>query len=134
MGRPIYAGAIYNPYTTRQVTATSGPNVGKTVTIRDPYPGNIIPTTGVGAIDSLAKNFANGKYWPAPANPGAGNNFNTSASQATSSNEYGIRIDHNFNANNRIYGRWSQKFETKNGTAALLRGERRRWTGGLQPG
>ncbi len=119
LGRPIYAGAIYNPYTTRQVLATSGPNAGQMVTIRDPYPGNVIPTTGVGSIDALADKFASGSYWPAPANPGGGFNFNTTASQATSSNEYGFRIDHNFNTNNRIYGRWSQKYETKSGTAAL---------------
>lgn len=118
LGRPIYAGAIYNPYTTRQVMATSGPNAGQIVTIRDPYPGNIIPSTGTGEIDLLAAKFAAGKYWPAPANPGGGFNFNTTASQATASNEYGARIDHNFNANNRIYGRWSQKFETKSGTPA----------------
>jgi hypothetical protein len=118
LGRPIYAGAIYNPYSTRQVIATSGPNAGQMVTIRDPYPGNIIPTTGAGAIDALAAKFVAGKYWPAPANPGGGFNFNVAASQATASNEYGIRIDHNFNANNRIYGRWSQKFETKAATPA----------------
>lgn len=113
LGRPIYKGAIYNPYTTRQVAVG-----GKTVTIRDPYPGNIIPTTGVGAIDSLAKTFATGNYWPAPANPGGGDNFNVTASQATQSNEYGIRVDHNFSPNTRVYGRWSQKFETKSGTPA----------------
>ena len=118
LGRNIYAGAIYNPYTTRQVLATSGPNAGKMVTIRDPYPGNIIPTTGAGAIDALAGKFVSGKYWPAPANGGGGFNFNVAASQATASNEYGIRIDHNFNANNRIYGRWSQKYETKAATPA----------------
>lgn len=113
LGRPIYAGAIYNPYTTRQVVVN-----GKTDTIRDPYPGNMIPTTGVGAIDALAAKFASGKYWPAPANPGGGFNFNVAASQATASNEYGVRVDHNFTPNTRIYGRWSQKFETKSGTPA----------------
>ena len=118
LGRTIFAGAIYNPYTTRQVVATSGPNIGHVVTIRDPYPGNIIPATGVGSIDALAKKFATGNYWPGPKNPGGGYNFNTTASQATASNEYGVRVDHNFNANNRIYGRWSQKFEVKSGTPA----------------
>lgn len=111
--RPIYAGEIYNPYTTREVTATCGPNAGKSVTIRDPYPGNV-----VSSIDSLAKTFAAGKYWPAPQNPGSGFNFNVSASQPTHSNEYGIRIDHNVTQSTRIYGRWSQKFETKSGTPA----------------
>ncbi|MFP5229489.1 MAG: carboxypeptidase regulatory-like domain-containing protein, partial [Acidobacteriota bacterium] len=66
LGRPVYAGQIYNPYTTRQVTATSGPNAGQTVTIRDPYPGNIIPASGVGAIDPRSKIFAGGNFWPGP--------------------------------------------------------------------
>jgi hypothetical protein len=118
LGRPIYKGQIYNPYTTRQVIATSGPSAGSTVTIRDPYPGNMIPASGTGGIDALAKTFATGNYWPAPKNPGSGFNFNTTAAQPTFSDEYGIRVDHNFNQKTRIYGRWSQKFETKSGTPA----------------
>jgi hypothetical protein len=118
LGRPIYKGQIYNPYTTRQVIATSGPSAGSTVTIRDPYPGNMIPASGTGGIDALAKTFATGNYWPAPKNPGSGFNFNTTAAQPTFSDEYGIRVDHNFNQRTRIYGRWSQKFETKSGTPA----------------
>jgi hypothetical protein len=112
LGRTIYSGAIYNPYTTRQPGGACG-----TQYVRDPYPGNIIPSSGTGAIDSRAKIFATGNYWPAPKNAGGGYNFNVAASQATTSNEYGIRVDHNFNANNRIYGRWSQKFESKAGLA-----------------
>ncbi len=118
LGRPIFAGAIYNPYTTRQVLATSGPNAGHMVTIRDPYPGNKIPTTGVGAIDALAAKFVAGNYWPAPKNPNGSFNFNVSGSQATSSNEYGIRIDHHFSPNTSMYGRYSRKLETKAGSPA----------------
>jgi len=114
LGRTIYAGAIYNPYTTR--TPTSGPCAGQL--IRDPYPGNIIPKTGPGSIDALAAKFASGKYWPAPANPGGGFNFNVTASLPTVSDEWGIRIDHNFNANNRIYGRYSNKHESVAGSPA----------------
>lgn len=113
LGRPVYQGQIYNPYTTREVTVG-----GQTMTIRDPYPGNVIPTSGVGAIDPLAKTFASGNYWPGPKNPTSQFNFNVEASQPTASNEYGIRIDHNFSQSTRIYGRWSQKFETKSGTPA----------------
>ncbi len=116
--RPIFAGQIYNPFTTRTVTATCGPNSGKPVTIRDPYAGNIIPTSGVGAIDARAKVFATGNYWPGTKSPSSQFNFNTAASQPTDSNEYGVRIDHNINQATRIYGRWSQKFETKSGTPA----------------
>ena len=120
--RPIYQGAIYNPYTSRSVTATcatANNTVGQTVEIRDPYSGNIIPTTGVGAIDALANKFATGNYWPAPKNPGGGYNFNTVTSAPTSSNEWGIRIDENINANNKIYGQFSNKHEGKVQTGAF---------------
>jgi len=120
--RPIYKGAIYNPYTSRSVTAacaTANNIVGQTVSIRDPYSGNIIPTTGVGAIDALANKFATGNYWPAPKNPGGGYNFNTVTSAPTSSNEWGIRIDENINAANKIYGQFSNKHEGKVQTGAF---------------
>jgi hypothetical protein len=109
LGRTIYQGAIYNPY-----SFSTCPGGGK---VRDPYPGNIIPATGAGGLDGLAQKFATGSYWPAPKNPGGGYNFNATASQATTSNEWGIRIDQNFNANNRMYGQFSNKHEGKAGEA-----------------
>ncbi len=108
LGRPIFAGAIYNPYTSRSCG---------TGFIRDPYAGNIIPTTGPGAIDALASKFATGNYWPGPVNPGGGFNFNPTATQATSSNEWGIRIDHNVSEKTRLYGQFSNKHEGKVGEA-----------------
>src|SRR5208282_2161777 len=96
LGRPVYQGAIYNPYSLG--TCPDGS------VVRNPYPGNLIPTSGPGAVDPLANKFATGNYWPAPKNPGSEFNFNTTAAAQTTSNEWGIRIDHNFNANNRIYG------------------------------
>jgi hypothetical protein len=111
LGRPIYQGAIYNPY-----SLSTCPNGS---VVRNPYPGNIIPTAGVGAIDALANKFATGHYWPAPKNPGGGFNFNTTVNAPTTSNEWGIRIDHNINANNRIYGQFSNKHEGKVQTGAF---------------
>lgn len=59
LGRPIYLGEIYNPASLRNVTAGQvDPATGIVATatgpVRDPYPGNIIPTndpllSGVGA-------------------------------------------------------------------------------------
>ena len=106
LGRTIYQGAIYNPYSLS--TCPDGSSV------RNPYPGNII-----GAIDALANRFATGNYWPGPKNPNGTFNFNTSASALTTSNEWGIRIDHNFNENNRIYGQFSNKHEGKVQTPAF---------------
>jgi hypothetical protein len=111
VGRTIYQGAIYNPYSLS--TCPDGS------VVRDPYPGNIIPTSGAGAIDALASKFATGNYWPAAKNSAGQFNFNTTASAATTSNEWGIRIDHNFNANNRIYGQFSNKHEGKVQTPAF---------------
>ena len=111
LGRPVYQGAIYNPYSLG--TCPDGS------VVRNPYPGNVIPTSGPGAIDPLANKFATGNYWPAPKNPGSEFNFNTTAAAQTTSNEWGIRIDHNFNANNRIYGQFSNKHEGKVQTSAF---------------
>jgi hypothetical protein len=111
LGRIIYQGAIYNPYSLS--TCPDGS------VVRDPYPGNVIPASGEGAIDALAQKFATGNYWPAPKNPGSQFNFNTTAAAATTSNEWGIRIDHNINANNRIYGQFSNKHEGKVQTPAF---------------
>jgi hypothetical protein len=116
LGRPVYAGAIYNPYTTR--TITGGPCGAGSHTIRDAYPGNKIPSSGVGAIDALAAKFVAGNYWPGQKNPNGQFNYNVSGSQATESNEYGIRIDHHFSPNTSMYGRWSRKWETKAGSPA----------------
>ncbi len=106
LGRTIYSGAIYNPYSLS--TCPDGS------VIRDPYPGNLITN-----IDPLAHKFATGNYWPAPKNPGGGFNFNTTVTAPTTSNEWGIRIDQNINANNRIYGQFSNKHEGKVQTGAF---------------
>ena len=111
LGRPIYQGQIYNPYSLS--TCPNGSSV------RNAYPGNIIPTAGLGSIDALANKFATGHYWPAAKNPTAQFNFNTTTSAPTTSNEWGIRIDHNINANNRIYGQFSNKHEGKVQTGAF---------------
>jgi len=111
LGRNIYQGAIYNPY-----SLSTCPNGSA---VRNPYPGNTIPTSGPGAIDALASKFATGNYWPAPKNPTSNFNFNTSASAQTTSNEWGIRIDHNIGPNDRIYGQFSNKHEGKVQTSAF---------------
>jgi hypothetical protein len=114
LGRAILAGQIYDPYSTRAITAGQvDPRTGLVATssgfIRDPFPGNIIPSA---RFDSISKNILNGNYWPAPNQSGAFN-FGASAAAESHSDEYSIRIDHNFTENTRIFGRWSYKYETK---------------------
>jgi hypothetical protein len=115
LGRPILAGAIYNPFSTRQIAAGQvDPKTGLTATssgyIRDPFSGNIIPAN---LMDSIASSIAAGSYWPNPTNGNLINNFTSAASAAAQSNEYSIRIDQNFSDNDRVNVRWSQKFESK---------------------
>ncbi len=119
LGRTVYQGEIYNPYSVQACPTGSTGFGSASGFVRDPYPGNIIPKTGVGAIDALANKFATGNYWPTPKNPGGGYNFNTTVSAPTTSNEWGIRIDHNINANSRIYGQFSNKHEGKVQTGAF---------------
>jgi len=115
LGRAILSGAIYNPFSTRQITAGQvDPVTGLTATqtgyIRDPFPGNIIPPN---LLDKIAEGVATGKYWPSPTNNNLINNFTEAAAAAAHSNEYSVRIDHNFSDNDRFNARWSQKYESK---------------------
>lgn len=130
LGRPIYAGEIYNPFSTRQVTcggvdSATGDTVSHcpagatTEYIRDPISGNIATGTGVtnlipaGMVDSIAGSIASGNYWPKPNGNGLFNNFTAASSAAAHSNEYSGRIDYNFSDNDRLFARWSQKYEQK---------------------
>jgi hypothetical protein len=115
LGRPIIAGAIYNPFSTRAITAgqvdpVTGLVATQTGYIRDPFPGNIIPTQ---YLDAIAEKIAGGSYWPNPTSNALVNNFLQAAAAQAHSNEYSIRIDHNFSENDRVYARWSQKYQSK---------------------
>jgi hypothetical protein len=115
LGRPILTGAIYNPFSTRQITAgqpdpVTGLIATQTGYIRDPFPGNIIPGN---LMDTIAKGIATGSYWPTPTNNNLINNFTNAAAAQATSNEYSFRLDHNFTDNDRFNARWSQKYESK---------------------
>ncbi len=129
LGRPIYSGEIYNPFSTRLVTCGGTDSVtGDTVNcpagatseyIRDPVSGNIATGLGVTNVipanltDSIASKIAGGSYWPTPTTNALINNFTSASSAAAHSNEYSGRIDYNLSINDRLFGRWSQKYEQK---------------------
>jgi hypothetical protein len=108
--RPILAGQIYDPYSTRQVTATCGPNVGSTVSIRDPIAGNNV-ANAINGINSISQTLV--KFFPAPINNGLTNNWTAAGLGGNNSDEYSGRIDHNISDNTRIYGRYGYKREFK---------------------
>ena len=130
VGRPIFAGELYNPFSTRQVTCggvdgVTGDRVSQcpagaaTEFMRDPVSGDIASGAGVtnivpsGLMDSIASGIANGNYWPKPNTSALFNNFTAASSAAAHSNEYSVRIDYNISNSDRIWGRWSQKYEQK---------------------
>ena len=97
LGRPILAGAIYNPFSTRPITAgVVDPTTGLTATstgyIRDPFAGNIIPAN---LLDSISEKIATGTYWPLPTSGGLVNNYLNASAAEAHSNEYSVRIDEN---------------------------------------
>jgi Carboxypeptidase regulatory-like domain/TonB dependent receptor len=117
LGRNIYQGAIYDPYTTRTITKGQvDPKTGLVATssgyIRDAIPGNTL-NHSVKGIDPVAAKISAGKYWPAPTNSGLTNNFFASVPATAQSDEYSIRVDHNFSDASRMYARYSHKSEQK---------------------
>ena len=119
LGRPILAGQIYNPLTTRLLTnggtdSVSGllatcPGGTKTCYYRDPIAGNNVSSL----INSVSKNFL--PYWPQPTLANAlVNNYTYSAGSASNwPEEYSIRVDQNISEKSRLFARWSQKREYK---------------------
>ena len=114
--RPILAGQLYDPYTTRQVTASCGPKTGQTVYIRNPIAGNNLANATNG-INPIGQKLIN--YYPTPLKNLLSNNWSASGLQADYSNEYSVRIDHNFSDTTRLYGRFSRKPNYKDEVAAF---------------
>jgi hypothetical protein len=84
---------LYNPRTAHPGTYTN--SKGQVVTggtVRDPYPGNIIPQA-----DFSAAGVAALKYQPLPTGPGLLNNYVVTAGAPTTNYyHYDIRVDHNW--------------------------------------
>jgi Carboxypeptidase regulatory-like domain len=108
LGRPVMVGQIYNPYSTRTVTAGAADPVTGLVaqsngSVRDPFPGNIIPTTLLNA-QALAYLKA---FYPLPNFGPGGNSFPNlavSSPQTISNDQFGVRIDHTFSNNDTLSG------------------------------
>jgi hypothetical protein len=115
LGRPILAGQLYDPFSTRQLPGGSY--------VRDPIPGNnlatyVSPYTGGKLINSMGQTLIN--YYPTPLSNALANNWSASGLQADYSDEYSGRIDHNISDKTRIYGRYSYKKEYKDEEAAFF--------------
>ena len=88
---------IFNPFTTRIVNG---------VTIRDPFPGNIIPPE---LISPTMQAFLKA-YMVKPNLPGnVANNYNSDRSQENNSNSFQARIDHHFDSSDNVFFRWTER-------------------------
>ncbi len=120
LGRPVRQGQIYNPFTTRTITAGAVDSVTGLVArqsgyIRDPFLGNVIPNS---LINPVARNAA--QYYPAPTGTGLINNYTSTISAPVSQDKYTFRIDQNVTDNARLFVRWSQAFEFKTRNGAFF--------------
>jgi hypothetical protein len=112
LGRNILSGQIYNPLTTRTITAGQvDPTSGLTATcsgyIRDPIAGNDLS----GMLNSVSKNFV--QYWPTPTSGALVNNYIFSAGSPANFDDYSLRVDQNISQNSRFFARWSKRNEFK---------------------
>lgn len=107
LGRSFPRGTIFDPATTRSVTAgTVDPVTGLVATrtgfVRDAFPGNRIPA---GRIDANALKLMN--LYPEPNQPGLNNNYVVNRTQTDNTHAFDVRVDHNFSQNDRVFGRYS---------------------------
>ena len=113
LGRPVLSGQIYNPFTTRGITAGETDTVtGLTATcggkVRDPFVGNVIPS---GMINPVAKNLL--PYWPNPTSSALFSNYTATGPLAVSYDRGNGRIDHNISDRQRMFFRVSIEHEFK---------------------
>jgi len=105
LGRPYLQNQIFDPATSRP-DPTNPSNV-----IRDPFPGNIIPSNRLSPAAQLVLQ----KYYPLSnlsVGPNVLPNYQFAQSTATDNDQTGIRIDHRFGDNDSIYGRFNRTHPT----------------------
>jgi len=109
LGRPIVQGAIYDIATTRTVNGQF---------VRDPFPGNIIPTN---RFDPVAKKLID--LYPGPTQNVnariASNNFFTITSGRAEIDQWDVRVDHKLSDKDSLFGSLSWSTEDKFQTPPL---------------
>ncbi len=131
LGRTFSKGTVFDPATTRMLSAGAVDPVtglantsGKTAYVRDPfYSGSLVGLQNfVGLTDQLNIIPANRidpnavkllSVYPAPNLPGLANNFFWDPKQPQNTNTYDIRIDHNINSSNMLFGVFDRSYITR---------------------
>jgi hypothetical protein len=107
LGRTTPVGTVFDPATTRGVTAGQvDPLTGLVATatgyVREPFTGNQIPAA---RLDSNAIKLLN--LYPVPKSPGLFGNYTTNPANRDTTDQFDVRIDHNFGAEDQMFGRIS---------------------------
>ena len=99
-GTPILNGQIFDPATQKTVNG---------VDCRSAFPGNQIPAA---RFNSVSAKIA--ALYPAPTNGALTNNYTLASSSKVTNTTYTIRIDHAIGANDKFYGSYSSRENTRN--------------------
>jgi len=114
-GRPILAGAIYDPTRSRTVT---GPD-GKSYQIRDPFAGNIVPANYAG-LSAAARRIL--QDFPQAQSDALFNNFFRQTRSQTDEDRFLAKLDYNLSSRQTLSGSYSRgsSLTSNNGTLSLL--------------
>ncbi|MGA2113265.1 MAG: TonB-dependent receptor [Bryobacteraceae bacterium] len=78
---------------------------GNGTAVRNPFPGNIIPTSDISQVGTNVLSL-----YPAPNGPGtstANGLYTSSPTKIDNFDQFTVRMDHRFNDNNSLFGRYS---------------------------
>ncbi|MGH9584946.1 MAG: carboxypeptidase regulatory-like domain-containing protein, partial [Bryobacteraceae bacterium] len=96
-GRPVLNGEIYNPFSVHTVV---GPD-GKSYQVRDPFPGNIIPS-GTAGLSAVSQKVLT--YFPTADSSGIFNNLIRRQGQKTDEDRLVVKIDEHIGDKNALSG------------------------------
>ena len=105
LGRSFALGQVFDPSTTRPVTAgTVDPVTGlkavSTGFVREPFANNALPAN---RLDQNAIKLLN--LFPAPNNSGLFNNFTSNPVLSNNTDQFDVRVDQNFSSKDSVFGR-----------------------------
>jgi hypothetical protein len=107
LGRTFPRGTVFDPATTRSLTAgqvdpVTGLAATRTGFVRDAFTGNQIP---VSRIDPNALKLL--QLYPAANQPGLNNNYVVNRTNTDDTHAFDVRVDHNFSSSDRFFARYS---------------------------
>jgi hypothetical protein len=128
LGRPIISGQLYNPYSTRQVTAGATDSVTGLVAqstglVRDPLPGNSVPSNLIADPAQVTTYLK--AFYPLPNYGPGGNsfpNYTVASPQIITSAQIGAKLNHTFGNNDTLQGGFYYAQPKKTLPNALLAG------------